>query len=214
MLEATTYDKIIVASGAELAAPDFPIEEGAPVCSIKEFMDQQLPFGRHTVILGNDFRALEFALFCTEKIHSPSETQDFFAQWFPPFPIPESEETSPTITCLGSHRKPGGGMAKSVLWVALQEAKKQQLQTICEATIQKITSSSVIYQQDGEIKTIPADLVILAQNWKSSSLATHLQHWPEELRQRVEIIGDAKAPGRITQAVRTAVNAAVDLPIR
>ena len=105
-------------------------------------------------------------------------------------------------------------MAKSVLWVALQEAKKQQLQTICEATIQKITSSSVIYQQDGEIKTIPADLVILAQNWKSSSLATHLQHWPEELRQRVEIIGDAKAPGRITQAVRTAVNAAVDLPIR
>ncbi len=214
MLEATTYDKIIVASGAELAAPDFPIEEGAPVCSMKEFMDQQLPFGRHTVILGNDFRALEFALFCTEKIHSPSETQDFFAQWFPPFPIPESEETSPTITCLGSHRKPGGGMAKSVLWVALQEAKKQQLQTICEATIQKITSSAVIYQQDGETKTIPADLVILAQNWKSSSLATHLQHWPEELRQRVEIIGDAKAPGRITQAVRTAVNAAVDLPIR
>ena len=52
MLEATTYDKIIVASGAELAAPDFPIEEGAPVCSMKEFMDQQLPFGRHTV----DFR--------------------------------------------------------------------------------------------------------------------------------------------------------------
>ena len=90
-------------------------------------------------------------------------------------------------------------MAKSVLWVALQEAKKQQLQTICEATIQKITSSAVIYQQDGETKTIPADLVILAQNWKSSSLATHLQHWPEELRQRVEIIGDAKAPGRITK---------------
>lgn len=105
-------------------------------------------------------------------------------------------------------------MAKSVVWAAIQEAKQQQLKMICDATVQKITPSAVIYQQDGETKTIPADLVILAQGWKSSSLATHLQHWPEELQRRVEIIGDAKAPGRITQAVRTATNAAVDLPIR
>ena len=53
-------------------------------------------------------------------------------------------------------------MAKSVLWVALQELKVQ-FQTICEAAIQKITSIVVILSTRWGNQNHSADLVILVR---------------------------------------------------
>lgn len=214
LLQSHTYDKIILATGAQLREPDFPIEEGARVCSIQEFIEQDLPLAPHTVILGNDFRALEFALLCAKKATSPTLENAFHTQWFPPFPSPNNNASPPSVTCVGPHRKPGAGMAKSVLWATLKEAKAAQLTTICEASVREVFCSEILIEHNGQTQSLPADLVILAHRWKASPLSEELSLWPEELQARVTVVGDAKAPARITQAVQTAVSAAVHLPGR
>lgn len=209
LLQEGVYDQIILATGAQLRDPEFPCDEQAPLCSMQEWMERQLPLPAHTVILGNDFRALEFALLLSNQARGNPAVREFFTQWFPPFPVPEPSPHSPSVTCLGRQRKPGAGMAKSVLWAALQEARQLNLHTVCNATVQRITNSEVIYEQDGETKSLPAQLVLLADGWKPSPLAAQIQQWDAPLQSRMTIIGDAKAPGKITQAVQAAYRAAL-----
>ncbi len=212
LLETHVYDKIVIATGAQLGTPDFPMEDGAKVCSMQEWMEKDWPLAPHTVILGNDFRALEFALFCAKKAGTAAPESAFYAEWFPPFPPPTVHHCVPSVTCIGPHRKPGAGMAKSVLWAVLKEARHSNLNLISEATVHHISPSEVLFQQGDNLQSIPADLVILAHNWRPSKLASQLPSLPAELQDRITVIGDAKAPARITQAVQTALAAAMDLP--
>lgn len=204
LLENGTYDKIIIASGAELRVPDFPVADGATVCTMQEFLEKDYPLAPHTVILGNDFRAFEFAMFCAEKSSTPAPEASFYGEWFPPFPPPQSAFEKPSVTCLGPHRKPGSGMAKSVLWAALKHAKYLGLNLVSEATVQRVSHSEIVFEQNGTLQSIPAGLVILAHGWNASPWAAEIAGWPAALQTRVEVIGDAKAPARITQAVQSA----------
>lgn len=180
LLETKQYDKIVIAAGALSAEPSLPIAEKTTVHPLSAFaQSSQTPTG-NVVIIGNDFRALEFALSCSE---------------------------AQSVTCIGPLRKPGSGMAKSVLWVALQEAKKQNIRCISEATVTAVTIDGVHYTQNGTEALCPADTVIWAQGWKAAPLLQPAVFSPA-LLSHITWIGDAKAPGRIPEAVRTAVSAA------
>lgn len=212
LLERHAYDKIIVAAGAQLRVPDFPVEDGTKLCTIPEFMEKGWPLAPHTVILGNDFRAFEFALFCAEQASSPAPEATFYGKWFPPFPPPQRTFKIPSVTCLGPHRKPGAGMAKSVLWAAQKQAKHANLNLVSGATIHRVSRSGVLFEQGGTLQEIPVDLAILAHGWQPANLVSEVAGWPAELQSRMEIIGDARTPARITQAVQTAFAAAVLSP--
>ena len=54
--------------------------------------------------------------------------------------------------------------------------------------------------QDGEEKSIPADMVVIASGWKPANF-TEIGH----------TIGDAKKPGRISEAVQDAFHTAITL---
>lgn len=183
LLETKQFDKIIIACGAAIKEPSFPLEAKTVSLMTDFYHGKPLPEGKITVI-GNDFRALEFALHCAK-----------------------TRET----TCIGPLRKAGGGMAKSVQWVALLEAKKVALTLISEASITKITDDSVYYIQDGEEKILPTENSILAHGWTAAP-TLQKERIAEKYHDSILWIGDCNTPGRITEAVRTATNMAIDYP--
>ncbi len=207
LLQSHTYDKVVIAAGAQPEPPAFPVDPEARAYPLWQWVEQCLPLGKHTVVLGNDFRGLEAALFCAKQRRLSLEQQEFFSLWTSPEEIgfPTGQETS--VVCLGPLKKPGSGMARSVLWACLLEAKKEGIQCVGEAEILRVTPQTVQYRQHGEEKEIPADTVLFAHRWQPAP-AFRQTSWPAELLPRIVFLGDAKTPGRISEAVRSAVQAA------
>ncbi len=184
LLAAKQYDQLIIACGAELSQPKFPVTADNVHLMTDFYGDKPLPEGS-IAIVGNDFRALEFALRCAE--------------------------TQETI-CIGAQKKAGGGMAKSVQWVALGAAKKAGISMICEAEINAVTEDGIHYTVNGEEAIVTADHIILAHGWTASP-ALQRENFSEAYQDSILWIGDGKTPGRITEAVRSAAEAAVQIAV-
>lgn len=204
---AEAFDEIVIAAGSVLAPPEFPVASEANLWTMDAFLQAGMPLAQHTVILGNDYRALEFAIACAEKNQDTTAFDTFSSLWIPSNVRPLSAKKERTVTCLGPGKKPGGGMARSTRWVALQEAKLRNLSCLCDATVLEVTPHQVRFQQGDSKIEIPADTVILAQKWIPNPIVSALAQIPA-LQQKLKIIGDCSRPGRITQAVQSAWTAA------
>lgn len=65
----------------------------------------------------------------------------------------------------------------------------------------------VIYQVGGKKLALPADMIVVGEGWqKNDGLLSELSAFAAQ----VEIIGDARRPGRIAEAVKDAFAAAMD----
>ena len=66
----------------------------------------------------------------------------------------------------------------------------------------------VLFRKDGEEKMVEADLIVGAFGWKKKEFSLA---FTEAFADRVETIGDAVQPGRISEAVKQAFYAAMTL---
>ena len=64
----------------------------------------------------------------------------------------------------------------------------------------------MLYLADGKEMALPIDTIVIGEGWQENHRL--LSHLPE-FAGRVEIIGDAKRPGRIAEAVKDAFAAAM-----
>lgn len=207
MVSDDLYDKIIVAAGAVVCAPSFPIS-GNHVIRCSALTDTTaFPTGR-TVFIGNDFRGLELSLACAKKrADQQSAQRQFLKTWCPEIDV-DAVGPDGNVTCIGPLKKPGAGMAKSVLWVALLDAKERNVQLIAEATVTGVTNAGVFYNKDGKEQFCPADTVVLAQGFTANDQLCPDRFSPEA-RKKMVWIGDVKGPGKIPEAVRSGAKAAL-----
>ena len=85
---------------------------------------------------------------------------------------------------------------------------KNNIKSICGAAVMRVSEEGVIYRKDGAEHVVECDSVVTAVGFVSNSeLAAEL----EEKGCQVTVIGDAKAPRKIINAVKEGLFAALDM---
>ena len=207
----TGFEKIIFASGAGWEPPVYEQTEDAKVYTAEECMEivrkeGALP-GRNIVVIGSGYKAVQTAQFCAAATKAGDREQRFLERFAPEqvsFANNIMKWGKSSVTLLAPGGKAGGGFGKSTRWMMLKEIKEKGVKVMTNTEVKRLESDAVIYRQDGEEKTAPADMIVLAQGWKPGML-------PESFTDKIIVIGDARKPGRISEAVSDAFHAAMIL---
>lgn len=214
LLEEKTFDYIVDARGAVQAPLSYPVSEGAKIWEASDFMRRGKPFAqnaRHIVILGGSYKAVQAAFFGKAAQKSGQEKRDFLAHY-------DAESLAfannmmgwdeRSVTILTSDKRAGSGFGKSTRFVMLREIKEKGITVKKEAEIRKIAEDRILYLEGGSERYIPADLVIDARGYQARSKAPPQS---EDTAKKILTIGDARRPGRISEAVEDAFRAAITL---
>lgn len=210
-LSAGSIDKVVIAKGAHVDRPAFPVEEGARVISAEECIISKNPFGKHIAVIGSGYKAVQtvqYLLSCGEgkkeeaflNAYGP-EYSDFAGKVLGC----RKNTVKNTVTMLAEGEKIGNGFGKSLRWLMISQLKKSPVAVITDADIQRIKKDKIIYAVQGEKCELPCDLAVIAQGFRADSEYCELiAAFPG----KILCIGDAKRPGRISEAVKDAYEAA------
>ena len=90
----------------------------------------------------------------------------------------------------------------------LKETERQGIFIELDAAAEKICRGRIVYRTGDVRKEIPCDLMVICQGWKANE---DFDSMKAEYTDRLVLIGDARRPGRITEAVKDAFTAAIML---
>lgn len=213
------FAKIIFATGAGWEPPAYEQTEDARVYSPEECIEivrreGALP-GRNIVVIGSGYKAVQTAQFCVDA-RKEGDREQRFLERFAPEQIALANNImrwgKSSVTLLAPGGKAGGGFGKSTRWMMLREIKEKGVKVETKAEVKRLEAGQVIYRQEGEEKTAPADMIVLAQGWKPGQpFSGEEKAIPESFTEKIVIIGDAEKPGRISEAVNDAFHAAMTL---
>lgn len=199
--------KVIFATGSKWEPPNWKMDADATIYSAEECIEigkqrGVLP-GRKIVIIGSNYKAVQTAQFCAQMIKE-GEREEYFLERYDPEQIRVVNNImkweTPMVTLLAPGGKVGGGFGKSTRWMMLKEIKRMGVQMETKVEVKHIKKGQVIYVQDGEEKKIFADMIVVASGWKQG-----------DFTETNNSIGDARKPGRISEAVKDAFYAAITL---
>ena len=182
MIESINPDSIMIATGSEPIVPKIKgIENARHVTDI--YFDTDFKPGDHVVIIGGGLVGVEAAL----HLNNIGKT------------VTVLEKDDDII-------RDARGVYRGGLTVILLE--KPGIKIVISAKVSEITASGVIYEQDGNSVTAPADTVLYAVGMRSNDVA-YLDLYDKA--PFVTLIGDAKKNGKVHNAVHSAYYAAIDL---
>lgn len=200
------FDRVILAAGATLDLPG-----GRRILTPKECILGAGPLGRNIAVIGSGYKAAQTAQYCAAAHKTGEREQDFFRRY-----VPENLEhvkkimewDPPQVTLLSPGKAAGGGFGASTRWTMLDDIKQRGVSVVSGVKILGIGTDRVIYLEEGQEKSVRADSVIVSEGWQSNMEAAVLK---DEMGDRITVIGDARRPGRITDAVKDAFTAAMNL---
>lgn len=70
---------------------------------------------------------------------------------------------------------------------------------VSEAVIPSIGKDRAMYPEKGQEKTFGADMIIISEGWKKNMVFVPLT---DKMGDKITVIGDARRPGRISNAVK------------
>jgi len=169
---ALNPDHVIIATGSRPAIPRIPGMDEPHVWVAQELLANQMRFtGQAVVIIGGGSVGLE--------------TADYLAT------------QGNSVTVLEMLEKVGQGSEPLYLSYLLRQLKEHAVEIVTGAEVQAIQTDAVLAQEkSGEMRTIRADLVVLAAGVKP---ANDLAHNLSDLHP--SIIGDADQPRKIINAI-------------
>jgi len=101
-------------------------------------------------------------------------------------------------------------VGKTTRWVILQQIERFGIETLTLSEIVELKPASAIVKSENRVREILADSFVIAVGYKADDkLASELK----SLGLRVEVIGDAKNPAKITDATRQALELAAGFEI-
>lgn len=223
-LKEDKFDKVVIGAGSGLTSPPYEIEEMAPVYRPEEYILSDTLKGKNIVIIGSGYKAVQTAQYCAKAKKTGEKEQEFLSRYAPEFldfanNVMDWGKTS--VTLLSPDKKLGYGFGKSTRWMMLREIKQMGITVETEVKIKRIGRYKVTCLIDEREKEIPADLVILGEGWEKNlyftdQLAKEMEEETESVFEsekfvdKIQIIGDAKRPGRISEAVDDAYRAAAN----
>ncbi len=174
------YDMVVLACGAKPVIPPIPGVENNPIVkNSTEVLCGKRPTGK-VVVIGGGLVGCETALHC--------------------------EETAESVTIIEMMDKILATVDDSANnMMSLRDAfAKSNITINASARVQKINPDSVEFIVNGETKTVPADVVVIAAGYRS------LNGLEKEIEGKVKnyrVIGDAGHPGKIINAVHEGFHA-------
>lgn len=168
---------VIVATGGVPVHPRFPGADASYVCTAKDVLLREVsPIGQDVVIVGSGLTGLETADLLT------------------------TPEYNNRVTVVEMDEQIAPGVSSTLTQELIPHLRKCEVTFVPGHKLEKIENNTVVLAgKDEKRKVLPAEVVVLSTGTQS------VNHLYDELKARsipVYKIGDAKAPGRIVNAVR------------
>lgn len=183
------YDEVILATGAQRSIPRIPGYDNKIVTESLPVLDGKVKVGKNVVVLGGGLVGSELALDLQLKGHNVTILEMLPDILYKP-------ETKGYTT-----KNPNDSELHEMI-------HDSGITVIASAKADKITDHSVEYTKEGKPGTIPCDSVVMAAGFKvDRSLEAALK----EADVNLHVIGNAKTPGLIFEAVHDGFFAALDI---
>lgn len=205
------FERVVVATGAQPIVPPLPIDEGAHVVQAWDVLQKQVRTGAHVVIVGGGAVGVETALLLAEMGTIDAQTLRFLMlhQGEKPEELYRLlTQGSKHITIVEMFKGIGRDIGPSTRWAQLSLLKKFNVKIREQAKAVAVNKGAVLVEKPEGQEWIPADTVVLAVG----SCSNHDLY--AELKGKIaklSVIGDARKPGKIQEAIREAYDEAIKM---
>ena len=204
-------DAVVIATGARPVLPDIPGIDGQNVVQAWDLLDGRAGVGDRVVIVGGNAVGLETALYLANLGTLSPETLHFLMT-----NRAESIETLTEllnrgikrVTVVEMTKKAGNDIGLTTRWTVMGELRRLGVRVITEARAVGITPEGLEIERRGGIDLLSADSIVIAAGSRSeNALADKLKGSVPE----VLVVGDAKTPRNVLEAIREGFEAGLRL---
>ncbi|MEM3726693.1 MAG: FAD-dependent oxidoreductase, partial [Candidatus Bathyarchaeia archaeon] len=182
LVEKIKPDVVFVATGSTPIIPENMIVDGSNTVTAHDVLSGVAAVGERVVVVGGGMVGAETAEFLAEK--------------------------GKKVTILEMLGRIGIDMVPMVMVLLRSRLKELGVVMLTNAKVEKITRNSVVYEKDGEKRTLEADSVVLAMGAKPNlNLMKALEGKVPELY----AIGDADKPSKTLKAISDGHQAALKI---
>lgn len=201
-------DKIILATGASVSSPPFPIAPNLNVINAWDILKGKNPQGSEIVVIGGGALGVETALHIAElgtlgadslKFLMKHKVEDFDTL----YELITRGVFKVTVVEMNKHM--ATDIIRAMRWTVLKNLKIMGVNTLNEAEVKEITAEGLKLVQAGEEKLLAADTIVLATG---STAQNHLYQELKPHFDQVEIVGDAVKPAHVIDAIHQAFDLA------
>jgi 2,4-dienoyl-CoA reductase (NADPH2) len=200
-------DVVVVATGTKPSIPPIKGIDRKNVFLATDVLKGKVSVGENVVIIGGGATGCEVAHYIA-KIDSLAPEVIHFLEHHGYL---KRDEILPfwkkrEITILEMLPKIGEGIGRSTRWNILMELRRLGVKVVTDAKVKEIKENEVIYEVNGEEKSVKADTVLLATGVKPNS---EIYEVMKDYFKEVYLIGDAKKPGDALKAVHDGAEVAL-----
>jgi 2,4-dienoyl-CoA reductase (NADPH2) len=199
---ALQADVVVLATGSRPVEAPFKVTDSERLVSALEVLDGTVVPGEKVIVVGGGSVGCETAMAVAEMGAISAETLKFLMENNAETPERLKEmlnRGTRDVTLVELEKGIGRDIGISTRWVTLQCVHRLGVKVMDQYAVKEVNSGGVLVEKAGEEKLLPADTVILAVGAVAeNSLAAELEGLVKELH----VIGDAKKPRKITEAVR------------
>lgn len=196
-------DLVVVASGAQPLKMKLPGLKRPHVVSAWDVLLDRVPhFGKNIVVVGGSATGCETAHYIAALSTPDNDTLAFLSYHNaeePDYLAKLLHDSGRRITIIEMADRIAANAGRTSRWSLLKSLRLMGIELRPETKLLKITKNSVIVEHKGKRESIPADMVVMAVG---SSPVNKLAADLEGSGIDVVVIGDAKNPRKITDAVR------------
>ena len=195
-------DAVVLATGARGALPPFPVKEGLQVVSPLAILDGSVIPGRRVVIVGGGSVGCETAVAIAQMGTISAETLKFLMENDAETPERLKElinRGTREVTLVEMEKGIGRDIGISTRWVVIKCIRRLGIRVMDQYSVKEVNEEGVLVEKEGRETLLPADTVVpaigaVANNPLEEKLAGKVNE--------LHVIGDAREPRKITEAVR------------
>jgi 2,4-dienoyl-CoA reductase (NADPH2) len=204
------FERVVIATGVKSSLLSVPIEEGATVYHARDVLRKRVKTGKHVVIVGGGAVGVETALMLAEIGTIDAETLRFLV-------LNRAEKPEElyrlliqgckSITIVEMAKDIGKEIGPSTRWSMLAKLRRYNVNIREQEKVVAIKKVGVVVEKPEGREVIFADTVVLATGVESHN---ELYAGLRDKLDKLSLIGDARKPRKIQDAIREAYDAALE----
>jgi len=211
-IDKNHFDYIVLATGSVQFIPDIPYAINENSVLARFVLTKRRPYGNEVVIVGGNGVGLDTAHYIASSDTLPAEMTKFLIE-YEALPLEKIKElttkTTRKITVLDMDEKFGKDIGRSTRWIILSSLKKLGVKFVPKAKVIRIDKDGVLADVNGKEEFFPAQTVILAMGAKPNNKLEKIFKDRGDIKYFV--IGDARKPANITNAIRDGYKTAMEI---